>query len=175
MSHLSVLPSNRPSIIVVHPSIQPTNYLFVCPSNHLFVHPSVHLPIHACPPTNPTNQPNPIQTNQSIHKQLQVCCELSLRWTHLGLSVLERCPSQRGLSQRDVRIREIVSVLERCLFQRDVYLREMSVLERCLSQRDVCLREMFVLERCPSQRDVHLREMFVLDRCPSQREFFNRK
>ena len=52
------------------------------------------------------------------------------------MSVLERY-----LCSRD-------SVLERCLYWRDVCIGEMSVLERCLYWKDVCIREMSVLERC---------------------------
>ena len=62
-----------------------------------------------------------------------------------------------------------VCVLERCLCQRDVCVREVFVLETCLSQRGVCLREVSVLERCLFQRDVCLREVSVLERCLSQR------
>ena len=61
-----------------------------------------------------------------------------------------------------------MSVLERCLYLRDVCLREVSVLESCLR---VCQREMSVIERnvclrekCPSKRDVCRREVSVLER-----------
>ena len=46
-------------------------------------------------------------------------------------------------------------MLERCLYQRDVCIREMSVLEWCLYWRDVC-----ILERC-----LYIREMSVVERC----------
>ena len=42
-------------------------------------------------------------------------------------------------------------VLERCLFRRDVCIREMSAIERCLYKRDVYIREMFALEKCRGQ------------------------
>ena len=57
-------------------------------------------------------------------------------------------------------------MLERCLYQRDVCIREMSVLERCLYWRGVCIlesclyiREMSVLERCLYWRGVCIRKL----------------
>ena len=57
----------------------------------------------------------------------------------------------------------------------------MSVLEICLYQRDVCIREMtvlemFVLERCLYKRETCIREMFVLERnvCALERSLFQR-
>ena len=50
-----------------------------------------------------------------------------------------------------------VSVLERCLYY------------RCVYQKDVCIREVFVLERCLYQRGVCIGEVFVLERSAYQR------
>ena len=46
------------------------------------------------------------------------------------------------------------------VFEKDVYVGEMSVLKRCLYWRDVCIGEMAVLEI-----DIFIREMSVLERC----------
>ena len=51
-----------------------------------------------------------------------------------------------------------MSVLERCLYQRDVCIREMSVLEtRDMSvlERDVCIRKMSALEAFVLERSLY--------------------
>ena len=51
----------------------------------------------------------------------------------------------------------MVFVLERCLYERGVCIRELSVLESCLYWKGVCIREVSVLERC---------HITLLDQCP---------
>ena len=96
------------------------------------------------------------------------------------MSVLETCPSQRNvLCWTGICIRN-VSVLERCLYQREVFpyqrdahIREVFVLERCMSvlarcpyQRYFYVRDISMLERCLWWRVVRKREVSVLERCP---------
>ena len=56
-----------------------------------------------------------------------------------------------------------MSLLERCLYQRVVCIREM-IWRICL--RDVCIREMSVLERCLYLRETsNLKNVPVPERC----------
>ena len=56
----------------------------------------------------------------------------------MEVSILQRCPSYRG-----VRLME-VSILQRCPSYRGVRLMEVSVLRRCSSYRGVCFTEVSI-------------------------------